>query len=174
MTVFHSIDFEIESTIDLQLSIKLDNEKERVIVDSSECYLYFHELDLHLQGDKDPGWLKHLFTNFISFTLELVLKSQVCKKINFLSNLLADFIQDTAANFFPDGDIGLDISLAAHPIIKANCVESHHKDLTITVQTSYAQKKLGLHPSHVTYVLLPIASWNLNLVCRRYMDPSIT
>ncbi|KYO27029.1 cholesteryl ester transfer protein isoform C [Alligator mississippiensis] len=45
-----------------------------------------------------PGWLKRLFMDFISFTLKLILKHQVCKEINYLFQLLAVFIQDTAGN----------------------------------------------------------------------------
>uniref|UniRef100_A0A8C4Y1H7 Cholesteryl ester transfer protein n=1 Tax=Gopherus evgoodei TaxID=1825980 RepID=A0A8C4Y1H7_9SAUR len=123
----HSIDFEIESSIDLQINAKLTCAKGWVAADTSDCYLIFHKLTLHLQGDKQPGWLKQLFTDFISFTLKLVLKGQVCNEINSLAQLLADFIQDRAANFLQDGPIGVDISLASFPVIKANYMESHHK-----------------------------------------------
>uniref|UniRef100_A0A8C4W7K7 Cholesteryl ester transfer protein n=1 Tax=Gopherus evgoodei TaxID=1825980 RepID=A0A8C4W7K7_9SAUR len=102
-----------------------------VAADTSDCYLIFHKLTLHLQGDKQPGWLKQLFTDFISFTLKLVLKGQVCNEINSLAQLLADFIQDRAANFLQDGPIGVDISLASFPVIKANYMESHHKGLLL-------------------------------------------
>ncbi|XP_053126651.1 cholesteryl ester transfer protein [Hemicordylus capensis] len=129
--LIHNIDFEIDSSIDLQINIKLNCENERVAVDTSDCYLTFHKLTLHLQGDRDPGWLKQLFTNFISFTLKLVLKSQVCKEINFLSQLLADFIQDRAANFLQDGDIGVDTDLTSAPVIKSNYIETHHKGLLL-------------------------------------------
>ncbi|XP_060110387.1 cholesteryl ester transfer protein [Heteronotia binoei] len=131
LKLIHLIDFEIESSIDLQINIKLDCEKELVVVDTSDCYLTFHKLILHLQGDKDPGWLKQLFTNFISFTLKLILKSQVCKEINFLAQVLAEFFQDTGENFLRDGDIGVDISLASFPVIKASYVETHHKGLLL-------------------------------------------
>ncbi|XP_024069767.1 cholesteryl ester transfer protein isoform X1 [Terrapene carolina triunguis] len=127
----HSIDFEIESSIDLQINTKLTCAKGRVAADTSDCYLTFYKLTLHLQGDKQPGWLKQLFTDFISFTLKLVLKGQVCKEINSLAQLLADFIQDRAANFLQDGAIGVDISLASFPVIKANYMESHHKGLLL-------------------------------------------
>ncbi|XP_067406044.1 cholesteryl ester transfer protein isoform X2 [Emydura macquarii macquarii] len=127
----HAIDFEIESSIDLQISTKLMCAKGRVAADTSDCYLTFHKLTLHLQGDKQPGWLKQLFTDFISFTLKLVLKGQVCKEINFLAQLLADFIQDRAENFLQDGAIGVDISLTSFPVIKANYMESHHKGLLL-------------------------------------------
>ncbi|XP_074864850.1 cholesteryl ester transfer protein [Carettochelys insculpta] len=127
----HSLDFEIESSIDLRINTKLTCAKGRVATDASDCYLTFHKLVLHLQGDKQPGWLKRLFTDFISFTLKLVLKRQVCKEINFLAQLLADFIQDRAANFLQDGAIGVDISLTSFPVIKANYMESHHKGLLL-------------------------------------------
>uniref|UniRef100_A0A8C8R6D6 Cholesteryl ester transfer protein n=1 Tax=Pelusios castaneus TaxID=367368 RepID=A0A8C8R6D6_9SAUR len=127
----HAIDFEIESSIDLQINAKLTCAKGRVAADTSDCYLTFHKLTLHLQGDKQPGWLKQLFTDFISFTLKLILKSQVCKEINFLAQLLADFIQDRAENFLQDGAIGVDISLTSFPVIKANYMESHHKGLLL-------------------------------------------
>nr|XP_028595103.1 cholesteryl ester transfer protein isoform X2 [Podarcis muralis] len=127
--LIHSIDFEIESSIDLQINVKLLSDDGRVIVDTSDCYLTFHKLTLHLQGDKDPGWLKQLFTNFISFTLKLVLKNQVCKEINYISQLLADYVHETSANFLKDGDIGVDISVTASPAIKANYIESHHKEM---------------------------------------------
>ncbi|XP_028595102.2 cholesteryl ester transfer protein isoform X1 [Podarcis muralis] len=129
--LIHSIDFEIESSIDLQINVKLLSDDGRVIVDTSDCYLTFHKLTLHLQGDKDPGWLKQLFTNFISFTLKLVLKNQVCKEINYISQLLADYVHETSANFLKDGDIGVDISVTASPAIKANYIESHHKGLVV-------------------------------------------
>ncbi|XP_042294648.1 cholesteryl ester transfer protein [Sceloporus undulatus] len=131
LKLIHNIDFEISSSIDLQINTKLACENGRVMVDTSDCYLTFHELTLHLQGDKDPGWLKQLFTNFISFTLKLVLKNQVCKEINFLAQLLAEFVLDTATNFLQDGDIGVDISLMTHPVIKANYLESYHKGLLL-------------------------------------------
>ncbi|XP_053255187.1 cholesteryl ester transfer protein isoform X4 [Podarcis raffonei] len=127
--LIHSIDFEIESSIDLQINVKLLSDDGRVIVDTSDCYLTFHKLTLHLQGDKDPGWLKQLFTNFISFTLKLVLKNQVCKEINYISQLLADYVHETSANFLKDGDIGVDISVTASLAIKANYIESYHKEM---------------------------------------------
>ncbi|XP_025959824.2 cholesteryl ester transfer protein [Dromaius novaehollandiae] len=125
----HSIDFEIESSIDLQINIKLKCQEDQVAADASDCYLAFHKLTLHLQGDKEPGWLKQLFTDFIAFTLKLVLKSEVCEEISSLAQVLADFIQGLAANFVQDEDIRLDISLASAPLIKANYLESHHKGL---------------------------------------------
>ncbi|NXG54659.1 CETP protein, partial [Hemiprocne comata] len=131
LKLFHSVDFEIDSSIDLQINTELMCQKDKVAPDASDCYLTFHKLTLHLQGDKEPGWLKQLFTDFISFTLKLVLKSEVCKEINFLAQMLADFIQDLAENFLQDGDIKVDISLASAPLTKANYLESHHKGLVV-------------------------------------------
>uniref|UniRef100_A0A8C8EBM1 Cholesteryl ester transfer protein n=1 Tax=Otus sunia TaxID=257818 RepID=A0A8C8EBM1_9STRI len=131
LQLFHSVDFEIESSIDLQINIKLMCQKDQVAADGSDCYLTFHKLKLHLQGDKEPGWLKQLFTDFISFTLKLVLKSEVCNEINFLAQVLANYVHDLAANFVQDKDISIDISLASAPLIKANYLESHHKGLVV-------------------------------------------
>ncbi|NXC50716.1 CETP protein, partial [Penelope pileata] len=131
LQLFHTVDFEIESSIDLQINIKLTCQKEQVAADASDCYLSFHKLTLHLQGDKEPGWLKQLFTDFISFTLKFVLKREVCKEINFLAQVLANFVHDLAENFVRDEDIGLDISLASDPLIKSNYLESHHKGLVL-------------------------------------------
>ncbi|XP_067327099.1 cholesteryl ester transfer protein [Anolis sagrei] len=147
LKLIHSIDFEITSSIDFQIDTKLVCENGRMVVHTSNCYLTFHELTLHLQGDKDPGWLKQLFTNFISFTLKLVLKNQVCKEINFLSQLLADFIMGRAANFIQDGDIGMDISLTAQPVINANYLESHHKGLLLYKNHSGTSQKSAFAPS---------------------------
>ncbi|NXY83685.1 CETP protein, partial [Alcedo cyanopectus] len=131
LQLFHSVDFEIKSSIDLQINIELMCQKEQVAADASDCYLTFHKLTLHLQGDKEPGWLKQLFTDFISFTLKIVLKSEVCNEINFLAQMLANFVLDLAANFVKDEDIKLDISLTSTPLIKANYLESHHKGLVL-------------------------------------------
>ncbi|XP_051485336.1 cholesteryl ester transfer protein [Apus apus] len=131
LKLFHSVDFEIHSSIDLQINTELMCQKDKVTPDASDCYLTFHKLTLHLQGDKEPGWLKQLFTDFISFTLKLVLKSEVCKEINSLAQMLANFIQDLAENFVQDGDIKVDLSLASAPLIKANYLESHHKGLVV-------------------------------------------
>ncbi|NXD74079.1 CETP protein, partial [Eolophus roseicapillus] len=99
LQLFHSVDFEIESSIDLQINIKLMCQKDQVAADASDCYLTFHKLTLHLQGDKEPGWLKQLFTDFISFTLKFVLKSEVCNEINFLAQVLANFVHDLAGKY---------------------------------------------------------------------------
>ncbi|NWH77609.1 CETP protein, partial [Piaya cayana] len=131
LQLFHSVDFEIESSIDLQINVKLMCQKDQVAADASDCYLSFHKLTLHLQGDKEPGWLKQLFTDFISFTLKFVFKSEVCKEINSLAQMLAKFIQDLAENFVQDEDIKLDITLASDPLIKSNYLESHHKALVL-------------------------------------------
>ncbi|KAM9374233.1 cholesteryl ester transfer protein [Phaethornis superciliosus] len=131
LNLFHSLDFEIDSSIDLQINTELRCQEDKVAADASDCYLTFHKLTLHLQGDKEPGWLKQLFTDFISFTLKLVLKREVCKEINFLAQMLANFVQNLAENFVQDGDIKLDISLASAPLIKANYLESHHKGLVL-------------------------------------------
>ncbi|NP_001088804.1 cholesteryl ester transfer protein L homeolog precursor [Xenopus laevis] len=127
MKVGQTIDFEIDSSTDLQINTKLTCGNNRVAADTSDCYLTFHKLVLHLYGDKQPGWLKQLFTDFISFTLKLVLKRQICKEINYVANLLADFIQDKAEDFLRDGDIGVDISVTSFPVIKAGYMESRHK-----------------------------------------------
>ncbi|KFU85826.1 Cholesteryl ester transfer protein [Chaetura pelagica] len=131
LKLFHSVDFEIHSSIDLQINTELMCQKDKVTPDASDCYLTFHKLTLHLQGDKEPGWLKQLFTDFISFTLKLVLKREVCKEINSVAQMLANFIQDLAENFVQDGDIKVDLSLASAPLIKANHLESHHKGLVV-------------------------------------------
>ncbi|KFP87348.1 PREDICTED: cholesteryl ester transfer protein [Apaloderma vittatum] len=131
LQLFHSVDFEIKSSTDLQINVKLTCQRDRVAADGSDCYLVFHKLTLHLQGDKEPGWLKQLFTDFISFPLKLVLRREVCNEVNFLAQMVADFVHDLAANFVQDEDIKLDISLASVPLIKANYVESHHKGLVL-------------------------------------------
>nr|XP_046249509.1 cholesteryl ester transfer protein [Scatophagus argus]XP_046249510.1 cholesteryl ester transfer protein [Scatophagus argus]XP_046249511.1 cholesteryl ester transfer protein [Scatophagus argus]XP_046249512.1 cholesteryl ester transfer protein [Scatophagus argus] len=126
----HSLDFEIESQIDLGINPKLYCGKGKVAADTSDCYLKFHKLSLHLQGDKEPNWLKKLFTDFITFTVKMAVKGQICKEINKLANILADFIQDTAEHFLTDGDISVDIGITAAPVITANYIESYHKGLT--------------------------------------------
>uniref|UniRef100_W5MM54 Cholesteryl ester transfer protein n=1 Tax=Lepisosteus oculatus TaxID=7918 RepID=W5MM54_LEPOC len=54
---------------------------------------------------------------------------QICKEINNLANILAGFIQERAELFLSDGDIGVDISITASPVLKASYIESHHKGL---------------------------------------------
>ncbi|XP_056382193.1 cholesteryl ester transfer protein [Hyla sarda] len=125
--VEQSIDFEIVSSTDLQVNTRLTCENNRIAADTSDCYLTFHKLLLHLHGNKEPGWFKQLFTDFISFTLKLVLKSQICKEINYVANILASFIQDKAENFLSFEDIGVNIDITSLPAIKENYLESHHK-----------------------------------------------
>ncbi|XP_072550955.1 cholesteryl ester transfer protein isoform X2 [Salminus brasiliensis] len=124
-----SIDFEIESQIDLVINSKLYCGKGKVAADTSDCYLTFHKLNLLLQGDREPGWMKRVFTNFITFTMKLVVKGQICKEINKVANILADFIQETAEKFLSDGDIFVDIGVTSAPVITSNYVESYHKGL---------------------------------------------
>ncbi|NXB38600.1 CETP protein, partial [Eulacestoma nigropectus] len=150
LQLFHSVDFEIESSIDLQLSIKLTCQKDQVVPDASDCYLTFHKLTLHLQGDKQPGWLKQLFTDFISFTLKLVLKREVCKEINAVAQTLTNFILDLAANFVRAEDIIVDISLASDPVIKASYIESHHKGLILYRNNSSVLSDSVFSPSLLT------------------------
>ncbi|NWV09133.1 CETP protein, partial [Ptilonorhynchus violaceus] len=150
LQIFHSVDFEIESSIDLQLNIKLMCQKDQVVPDASGCYLTFHKLTLHLQGDKEPGWLKQLFTDFISFTLKFVLKREVCKEINALAQMLTKFMLDVAANFVRDKDIIVDISLASDSIIKASYLESHHKGLVLYKNHSSVLSDSVFSPSLLT------------------------
>ncbi|NXO03534.1 CETP protein, partial [Rhinopomastus cyanomelas] len=150
LQLFHSVDFEIRASIDLDLNIKLMCQKDQVAADASDCYLTFHKLMLHLQGDKEPGWLKQLFTDFISFTLKLVLKSEVCNEINFLAQMMANFVHDLAANFVQDEDIGVDISLASDPLIKANYLESYHKGFVLYKNHSDAFSDSVFSPSLLT------------------------
>ncbi|KAL4657036.1 cholesteryl ester transfer protein, partial [Arapaima gigas] len=126
----YSVDFEIETQIDLVINPKLYCRKDKVAADTSDCYLTFHKLQLILHGDREPGWLKKLFTDFVTFTVKVVIKSQICKEINKLADILADFIQEQAEQFLSDGAIGVDISVAAAPTITSNYIESYHKGLT--------------------------------------------
>ncbi|XP_044050239.1 cholesteryl ester transfer protein isoform X2 [Siniperca chuatsi] len=150
VSVAHSIDFEIESQIDLGINPKLYCGEGKVAADTSDCYLNFHKLHLHLQGDKEPNWLKKLFTDFITFTVKLVIKGQICKEINKVANILADFIQDTAEHFLSDGDISVDIGVTAAPVITANYIESYHKGLTNYNNTSAVINDSVFHPSQLT------------------------
>ncbi|NXU12774.1 CETP protein, partial [Pardalotus punctatus] len=150
LQLFHSVDFEIESSIDLELNIELTCQKEQLVPDASDCYLAFHKLTLHLQGDKQPGWLKQLFTDFISFTLKLVLKREVCKEIDAVAKTLTNFILDLAANFVRDQDISVDISLASDPVIKASYIESHHKGLVVYKNNSSVLSDSVFSPSLLT------------------------
>uniref|UniRef100_A0A3Q3MIE3 Cholesteryl ester transfer protein n=1 Tax=Mastacembelus armatus TaxID=205130 RepID=A0A3Q3MIE3_9TELE len=148
--IAHSVDFEVESQIDLGINPKLYCGDGKVAADTSDCYLNFHKLHLHLQGDKEPNWLKKLFTDFITFTVKLVVKGQICKEINKVANILADFIQDTAENFLSDGDIIVDISITAPPTITANYIESYHKGLTNYKNTSTVISDSVYHPDQLT------------------------
>ncbi|XP_027749770.1 cholesteryl ester transfer protein [Empidonax traillii] len=150
LRLFHSVDFEIESSIDLQLDIKLMCQEEKLVADASDCYLTFHKLTLHLQGDKEPGWLKQLFTDFISFTLKLVLKREVCKEINSIAQMLANFVLDLAGNFVRDKDIVVDLSLAAGSLIQTGYVESHHKGLVLFKNHSSTLSDSVFSPSLLT------------------------
>ncbi|XP_051057861.1 cholesteryl ester transfer protein [Phodopus roborovskii] len=136
LNIEQSVDFEIESAIDLQINTQLTCESGHVRTDAPDCSISFHKLLLHLQGEREPGWIKQLFTNFISFTLKLVLKGQVCKEINVISNIMADFVQTKAASIISDRDIEVDISLTRSPVITATYLESHHKGHFIYKNTS--------------------------------------
>nr|XP_023007841.2 cholesteryl ester transfer protein [Maylandia zebra]XP_023007842.2 cholesteryl ester transfer protein [Maylandia zebra]XP_023007843.2 cholesteryl ester transfer protein [Maylandia zebra] len=146
----HSVDFEIDSQIDLGINPKLYCGDGKVAADTADCYLNFHKLRLHLQGDKEPNWLKKLFTDFITLTVKLVIKGQICKEINKAANILADFIQDTAEQFLTDGDISVDIGIAAAPVITANYIESYHKGLTKYNNKVAVINESVFQPSHLT------------------------
>uniref|UniRef100_A0A8C4GVP8 Cholesteryl ester transfer protein n=1 Tax=Dicentrarchus labrax TaxID=13489 RepID=A0A8C4GVP8_DICLA len=150
VNVTHSIDFEIESQIDLGINPKLYCGGGKVAADTSDCYLNFHKLHLQLQGDKEPNWLKKLVTNFITFTVRVAIKGQICKEINKVANILADFIQDTAEHFLTDGNISVDIGVTASPAITANYIESYHKGLTKYNNTSAVISDSVFHPSQLT------------------------
>ncbi|KAF7656475.1 hypothetical protein LDENG_00040520 [Lucifuga dentata] len=147
--VAHSIDFEIDSQIDLGINPKLYCGKGKVAADTSDCYLNFHKLRLLLQGDREPNWLKKLFTDFITLTVKLVIRGQICNEINKVANILADFIQDTAEQFLTDGDISVNIGVTAPPVITANYVESYHKALTIYKNVTAVISDSVFHPSQL-------------------------
>ncbi|KAL6107378.1 cetp [Pungitius sinensis] len=150
VNVAHSIDFEIESQIDLGIKPKLYCGGGKVAADTTDCYLNFHKLHLHLQGNKEPNWLRKLFTDFITFTVKLAIKGQICKEINKVANILADFIQDQADQFLSYGDIGVDVGITAAPVINANYIESYHKGLTKYNNTTAVIHDSVFHPSHLT------------------------
>ncbi|KAF6737023.1 Cholesteryl ester transfer protein [Oryzias melastigma] len=150
INVEQSLDLEIESQIDLGINPRLYCGKGKVAADTSDCYLKFHKLRLHLQGDKEPNWLKKLFTDFITFTVKLVVKGQICKEINKLADILSDFVQDTAAHFLSDGDISVDIGVSTAPTITANYIESYHKGLTNYNNTTSVLNESVFHPSQLT------------------------
>ncbi|EGW00062.1 Cholesteryl ester transfer protein [Cricetulus griseus] len=156
LNIEQSVDFEIESAIDLQINTKLTQaalvgvgfsaacDSGHVRTDAPDCSISFHKLLLHLQGEREPGWTKQLFTNIISFTLKMVLKGQVCKEINVISNIMADFVQTRAANIISDRDIEVDISLTRSPIITATYLESHHKKDTLPSKAPLFSLRLAL------------------------------
>ncbi|XP_071273077.1 cholesteryl ester transfer protein isoform X2 [Salvelinus alpinus] len=150
VNVGHSVDFEIDSHIDLGINPKLYCGKGKVAADTSDCYLTFHKLDLLLQGDREPGWLKRLFTNFITFTVRLVIKSQICKEINNVANILADFIQEQAEQFLSDGDISMDIGVTSAPVITSNYIESYHKGLAKYNNVTAVINESVFDPSQLT------------------------
>ncbi|XP_038874033.1 cholesteryl ester transfer protein [Salvelinus namaycush] len=150
VNVGHSVDFEIDSHIDLGINPKLYCGKGKVAADTSDCYLTFHKLDLLLQGDREPGWLKRLFTNFITFTVKLVIKSQICKEINNVANILADFIQEQAEQFLSDGDISMDIGVTSAPVITSNYIESYHKGLAKYNNVTAVINESVFDPSQLT------------------------
>ncbi|XP_061677761.1 cholesteryl ester transfer protein [Syngnathoides biaculeatus] len=150
VNVAQSIDFEIESQIDLGINPKLYCGKGKVAADTSSCYLNFDKLHLHLQGERKPNWLKKLFTDFITFTVKLVIKGQICKEINKVASILADFIQERAEQFLSDGDIRVDIGVTAPPTITANYIESYHKGLTTYNDSSAVISDSTFNPRQVT------------------------
>ncbi|KAJ3596619.1 hypothetical protein NHX12_003023 [Muraenolepis orangiensis] len=88
MNVAHSIDFEVESQIDLGINPRLYCGKGKVAADTSDCFLDFHKLSLQLQGDKEPNLLKRLFTDIITFTVKLLVKGQGLTKYNNISAVI--------------------------------------------------------------------------------------
>uniref|UniRef100_A0AAQ4QL89 Lipid-binding serum glycoprotein N-terminal domain-containing protein n=1 Tax=Gasterosteus aculeatus aculeatus TaxID=481459 RepID=A0AAQ4QL89_GASAC len=153
VNVAHSIDFEIESQIDLGIKPKLYCGEGKVAADTRDCYLNFHKLHLHLQGNKEPNWLRKLFTDFITFTVKLAIKGQICKEINKVANILADFIQDRADQFLSYGDIGVDIGITTAPVINANYVESYHKVNSTSVEKIGIPKVLSALEIEITRLL---------------------
>ncbi|XP_054632753.1 cholesteryl ester transfer protein isoform X2 [Dunckerocampus dactyliophorus] len=149
-SVNQSVDFEIESQIDLGIHPKLYCGQGKVAADTSSCYLNFDKLRLHLQGDKRPNWLKRLFTDFIMFTVKLVIKAQICKEINKVANILADFIQERAEEFLSDGDISVDIGVTTAPVITANYIESYHKGFMKYKNTTTLIHHSVFNPSQLT------------------------
>ncbi|KAG7279776.1 hypothetical protein CRUP_008846 [Coryphaenoides rupestris] len=92
VNVAHSVDFEIESQIDLGINPRLYCGEGKVSADTSDCYLEFHKLRLQLQGDKEPNWLKKLFTDFITFTVKLVVKGQGLTNYNNISAVINESV----------------------------------------------------------------------------------
>lgn len=145
----NSVNFEMESQIDLGINPKLYCGKGKVAADTSDCYLKFHKLNLQL-GDREPNWLKKLFTNFITFTVKVVIRAEICQEINKVANILADFIQETAENLLSDGDISMDIGVTGPPVITANYIESYHKGLTKYKNTSAVITESNFNPAQLT------------------------
>uniref|UniRef100_A0A6Q2ZH53 Cholesteryl ester transfer protein n=1 Tax=Esox lucius TaxID=8010 RepID=A0A6Q2ZH53_ESOLU len=134
VNVGHSIDFEIESQIDLGINPKLYCGKGKVAADTSDCYLNFHKLHLLLQGDREPGWLKRLFTDFITFTVKLVIKSQVSNMKEFTDfeseHKRLQFLFIPTEQMLSDGGISVNVGVTSSPVITSNYIESYHKGLT--------------------------------------------
>ncbi|RXM33559.1 Cholesteryl ester transfer protein [Acipenser ruthenus] len=88
---------------------------------------HLQELDLNhrLQGMKAVG-LAHCATSSHRKSL-FHTGYKICKEINTVANIMADFIQERAELFLSDGDIGVDISLTTSPSMRASYIESHHK-----------------------------------------------
>ncbi|KAM8861643.1 cholesteryl ester transfer protein [Synchiropus picturatus] len=151
VNVAHAVTFEIDSQIDLGIKPKLYcGAAGNVAADTSDCYLNFDRLRLHLQGDREPNWLKKLFTDFISFTVKMVIKRQICQEINKVANILAEFVQERAEQFLKDGDISVDINLTAPPVITNNYIESYHKGLTKFNGSSATIDDSVFHPRQLT------------------------
>ncbi|XP_012674167.1 cholesteryl ester transfer protein [Clupea harengus] len=148
--VSQTVDFEIESQIDLGINPKLYCGAGKVAADTSDCYLTFHKLKLILQGQREPGWLRRVFTDFVTFTVKLVIKGQICKEINNVANILADFVQDQAEQFLSDGNIGVDIGVTSAPAITSNYIESYHKGLITYNNTIAVIDASVFHPSQLT------------------------
>nr|XP_029490038.1 cholesteryl ester transfer protein-like [Oncorhynchus nerka] len=100
--------------------------------------------------ETEPGWLKRLFTDFITFTVKLVIKSQICKEINNVANILADFIQERAEQFLSDGDISMNIGVTSAPVITSQYIESYHKGLAIYNNVTAVINASVFHPSQLT------------------------
>ncbi|KAK7892030.1 hypothetical protein WMY93_023993 [Mugilogobius chulae] len=146
----HSLDFEIESDIDLGINPKLYCGDGKVAADTSDCFLKFHELNLLLQGDREPNWLKKIFTNFLTFTIKVAARSQICQEINKAANILADFIQETAEDFLTYGNISVDINLTGPPVVTANYVESYHKGFAKYNNTTTVIDESNFNPLQLT------------------------
>nr|XP_057942771.1 cholesteryl ester transfer protein [Doryrhamphus excisus] len=150
-SINQSIHFDMEAQIDLGIKPKLYcSRKGKVAADTSSCYLNFDTLRLHLQGDKQPNWLKKLFTDFMTLTVKLVIKAQICKEINKVANILADFIQERAEEFLSDGDISVDVGVTAAPVITHNYIESYHKGWMKYKNTSTLVQHSTFHPGQLT------------------------